>query len=206
MEHNYDNDSMFIENIENLMNIKSNYTCLKDENVNILKIPEIIKTFDFNIDAYSTSDSLKKLKKIFRANKDFFRFKKFNKLNIAVHIRRQIISDSDIGNRHTDNEYFLKIMNEIRNKYKHTLFHIYSEADGIKTKLESFDIYKSDDVVLHINEELSKTFIEMVGADILVMSKSSFSYSAAILSDGEIYCMSSFWHRPFSNWILTNEF
>ena len=213
MEHNYNNNIFFIDDIENLMNIKSNFECINDENkdqINIMNIHDIINIFDTNINVYSICESLKKLKNIFRSNKKFFdENKKFNnnKLNIAVHIRRQLNSDIDIGPRYTDDNYFLEIMNKLRIKYKNKeiLFHIYSEADCIKTKLESFDIYKCDDVVLHINEDLSKTFIEMVGADILVMSNSSFSYSAAILSDGEIYCMSSFWHEPFNNWILTDN-
>ena len=45
------------------------------------------------------------------------------------------------------------------------------------------------------------TFIGLVAADILITSRSSFSYSAAIISDGEIYYQ-QFWHPPGDKWII----
>ena len=38
-------------------------------------------------------------------------------------------------------------------------------------------------------------------SDILVTSASSFSYSAALLNNGEIY-YKPFWHPPMNNWII----
>ena len=45
------------------------------------------------------------------------------------------------------------------------------------------------------------TFTEMVAADALIMSRSSFSYSAAVLSDGDIYYQ-KFWHPPMKHWCI----
>jgi len=55
--------------------------------------------------------------------------------------------------------------------------------------------------VFHLNENLFDTFTGLVAAEILVTSRSSFSYSAAILSDGEIYYQ-PFWHPPGEKWIV----
>ena len=38
-----------------------------------------------------------------------------------------------------------------------------------------------DDTILKVNMNIFDTFTEMVGADALIMSRSSFSYSAAVL-------------------------
>jgi allantoicase len=101
----------------------------------------------------------------------------------------------------TPDHYYLNVMNNIREKYAHkdVCFHIYSQGD-----ISKFECYKGTDVILHIDENLFDTFIGLVGAEVLVMSASSFSYSAALLSDGEIYYL-PFWHRPSKNWIICNK-
>ena len=60
------------------------------------------------------------------------------------------------------------------------------------------------DIILHLNESVEDTFTAMVLADILVTSRSSFSYTAAILSEGIVYYM-PFWHPPLPGWISVNE-
>ncbi len=61
-----------------------------------------------------------------------------------------------------------------------------------------------DGTVFHLNECPFTTFHHMVSADVLVMAKSSFSYSAALFSNGiKIYL--PFWHKPLQNWIVVNE-
>lgn len=47
------------------------------------------------------------------------------------------------------------------------------------------------------------TMQQLVEADILIMSKSSFSYVAALISDG-IKLYEPFWHSPMSQWITRN--
>jgi hypothetical protein len=39
-------------------------------------------------------------------------------------------------------------------------------------------------------------------SDILVMSKSSFSYSAALLNENIVYYPKDFWHKKASHWII----
>ena len=51
MDHNYDNDPLFIEKIENLMNIKNNYLNINDtDNLNIIDFQyyqEVEKNIDY---------------------------------------------------------------------------------------------------------------------------------------------------------------
>jgi hypothetical protein len=201
MQHNYDNRENFIEQIESLMNIKNNYlninnTQLLCAKINELKISNLISIFDKNLDYYLDGEPIKKLKNIFWQNKNKNVFKN-NKFNIAVHVRRPNSYDDRINGTDTPNDYYLNVINNIRKKHndKELLFHIYSQGN-----IKDFEYYKNDDVILHIDEELSDTYIGLVGADILVMSASSLSYSAALLSDGEIYYI-PFWHSPSKKWI-----
>lgn len=47
---------------------------------------------------------------------------------------------------------------------------------------------------------------ELAGLDVLIMSRSSFSYVGAVLNDrGKIYFPKSFWHSPMIGWKVVNE-
>ena len=207
MEHNYENDIKYIDNIEKLMNIKNNIendTNNKAEEIDYGSV--VMKWFEGNIDNACNSKYFKQIKSYFWQNKERNVFKN-DEINVAVHIRRKNQQDVLLGyddnlllseGRATPDSYYLNIMKIIREKYKdkNLLFHIYSQGDPA-----NFKKYESGDVQFHINEDICKTFIGMVAADILVTSASSFSYVAALLSDGEVY-YKKFWHKPRKGWIV----
>ena len=203
MEHNYDNDSEFINKVDDLMNIKYNYKSLESiqnkSHVHVFGL-NIIGIIQQNINFYINDLTTKKYKEIFwmNKNKNFFQN---NKLNVSVHIRRPNIHDNRIEGTTTPDEYYIKIMNSIRKKYynKNLQFHIYSQGNK-----DNFKRFENTDTVLHIDEDLFSTFTGLVAADILVTSASSFSYSAAFISSGEIYYL-PFWHPPLKHWIVCNN-
>jgi GR25 family glycosyltransferase involved in LPS biosynthesis len=207
MEHNYNNESDFIERVNHCMNIQGNYDDYDDydyiKNINAYNIntssrEDIYRVVDHNVDLYtSNNEAIDKIKRCFWQNKDKDVYKN-NKFNIAVHIRRPNIHDDRIEGTNTEDLYYLNIINHIREKYKNkdVCFHIYSQGN-----IENFNCYKNDDVVFHIDEEVTKTFVGLVGSHVLVMSASSFSYIAAILTDAEVYYL-PFWHKPKKNWII----
>lgn len=55
-----------------------------------------------------------------------------------------------------------------------------------------------------LDEDAVWTMRQLIEADILVMSKSSFAYVAALLSDG-IKLYEPFWHSPMSEWIVLDR-
>jgi hypothetical protein len=115
---------------------------------------------------------------------------------VAVHIRKQNTEDNHTLGVYND-VYFLNTIDYIRSTYTDkTIFHIYSQGDE-----KNFLHFKNEDVVLHLNEPIESTFYSMVTAQILVMSKSSLSYTAAMLSDGIVYYL-PFWHKPASSWLI----
>ena len=200
VEHNYENDTEYNNKLENLINLKNNIINL-NENMNYQRITfhGILPFFEANIDKCCENEHLEFIKKCFweNKNKNFFNNDKFN---VAIQIRRENVHDKGLaGDRATTpNKYYLNIMNTIRNKYKdkNILFHIYSQ--GI---IQNFVDLSSPDVYYHLNENIFDTFTGMVASDVLVISPSSFSYAAALISDGEIY-YKKFWHNPRKNWIV----
>ena len=199
VEHNYENDPNYINKLENLMNLKENVKNRDDTTIEIKFGSTVLIEFEKSIDRYCNSETMTFIKGCFWRNKerDFF---KNGKINISVHIRRENNADKgQCGARGTTpNEYYVRIMNEIRAKYNRNQlqFHIYSQ--GIE---EDFENMKREDVEFHLNEGITTTFIGMVAADILVISPSSFSYVAGLLSDGIVY-YKPFWHSSRKEWII----
>jgi hypothetical protein len=203
MEHNYTNDPNFIKNKENLINLYNNIQ-LASPTSQPLDYVSIVRTwYDYasidNINIACDSQHMSFIKKCFWENKERDVYKN-NKKNIAVHVRRSNPHDYGLAGERisTPDQYYLNVMNNIRQKYQGSdlHFHIYSQG-----KVADFLNYVNDDVTLHINEDVDVSFLCMVGADILVTSPSSLSYVAALISDGEIYAK-RFWHKPRNNWII----
>ncbi len=200
MEHNYDNDSNYLDKMENLMNIKNNVTNLQnEEDVETLNHMWVIKEFEKNMVEYSTNPHIEFTKKCFWQNKerDFFKNKK---INIAVHIRRENTHDKGLAGPRatTKNDFYLSIIKHIRTSFKdkELLFHIYSQGEK-----DNFKEFESNDTIMHIDENIEDSFIALVAAEILVMSPSSFSYVAGLLSDGIVF-YKPFWHLPKKEWIV----
>lgn len=197
VEHNYNNDDSFLENIEKLINLRDNYqdySKIPSEDITEIGAPEIYHDFDRRIDEYLESESIQNIRRIFWSNKDRDVFKN-TFLNVAVHVRRPNSHDNRLEGADTPDSYYLNAINHIRNNYSNVRFHIYSQGDE-----KDFEVYKADDTELHLNTELSETFTQMVGADVLVMSRSSLSYAAAMLSTGIVYYL-EFWHKKASKWL-----
>ena len=185
------------------MNVSNNYQTVYDdkliENIISFTPQEIIYSFELNINFLLNSESLVNLKTNFRKNKNRNIFNN-DVFNIAIHIRSTNLHDITLGsNRSTTLNYYFDIIERIKQTMvneKRIVFHIYSQND-----MRDYDEFDKEGIYFHLNENMFDTFIGLVAADILVTSKSSFSYAAAILSDGIIYYQ-PFWHPPGEKWIV----
>lgn len=196
MEHNYDLDPNFIEKKENLINIKNNYTCfseISDTEIKEIDLRNIYEHVESNLDLCLSSNSFLNIKNLFYSNKST------NKTDegkiVSLHIRRH--NKFDIGDYgYTEDEYFLNVIKQIKKEHSDVKkIKIYSQGDEI-----SFSNFLDYNVELHLNESVEETFINLVFSDILVLSKSSFSYCAGLLCNGTVYYL-PFWHKPKSSWI-----
>lgn len=219
-------DTVYLNNkeydsLEDIMNIYPYYKSIdfiKEEGLAAipLTIEQCYNFFEENMAQCLSSKSLDKIKEVFKQNKNLEVFDR-NYRNVVIHIRRcSLNSNIDIPEHHdgikvkelsvdelasttvrfTSDEYYLSVINHFRNDGIPCKFHILSEG-----KKEDFSKYTGDDIVFHLNESLWDSYIYMVMADILVLSKSSFSYAAALLNEN-IVVYKPFWHMPAPHWLI----
>lgn len=193
MEHNYDNDPSFIEKKEMLINIKNTTESVNETNItDILDIdlPTIYQTVENNLDFCLRSKSFELIKRAFFDGKKNPHIAK----TASLHIRRP--NPHDIGDYgYTDDQYFMQAIKNIRKEHPDIeCIKIFSQGCN-----EDFEVFLHDDVELHLNLPIEETFINLAYSDVLVMSKSSFSYTAALLCEGTVYYL-PFWHKPSIKW------
>ena len=207
IQHNYDNDSDFINKKEKLINIINHYPISKTDIE--YKRPdrlELLYFFENNVDFCYKSNSLKKLKNIFKeVNQDTFdktffnieiHIRKMNKLDIKNNTNYIQIPGTDVP----DNIY-KDIITQLKNIYNNCKIHIYSQTTE---NMIDFEHDKSD-IILHFDESIETTFIDFVFADVLIVGPSSFSYTAGLLSDGIIYYINSC-HKALPIWNMIQNY
>jgi hypothetical protein len=119
-------------------------------------------------------------------------------ISIAIHVRRGDITPK-IVNRYTDNAYYIKIIQALKHMYPTYKITVFSEGN-----LEDFKDFGLEDSQFRLNEDIQTTFHSLVTAKILVIAKSAFSYSAAILNQNTVY-YEYFFHGPLSHWLITKS-
>ena len=123
-------------------------------------------------------------------------------VDVVVHVRRGDIMESGLEDRVLPISYYRSIMESIRSVRPHSEFTILSEG-----RIDEFKDLQGSDVSFYLNQPTAKSYHKMVLARVLVLSKSSFSYSAALLNTGcKIY--RPFWHPVYSkelDWITVTS-
>lgn len=90
---------------------------------------------------------------------------------------------------------------ETWNKSGHSIVDGKIQVDGLDLE-KDFQDFGSEIEFIYGGDPLD-AIIQMSRADYFVMSRSSFSYIAAILNpNGIVYCPPKFWNSPLANWIL----
>ena len=132
-----------------------------------------------------------------------------SRLNIAVHVRRgDVVQQGPTANRYTSNEFVASILRQVLDVVVSATLpvcvRLYSEG-----QVADFGQLGDMDVEFHLNECPFSTFNNLVSADILLMSKSTFSYAAALLSQGvkvfEPFDPRGFIHRPLPHWLVAGR-
>jgi hypothetical protein len=204
----YEDDS---DEYEEIMNLSKCFKSISDidnkYDVTVIDIMLSYSTINSNLNMYLNSDSMKKIRFMFKENK-VINILDNNYNHIAIHIRRpslhknidnieehkegwdkRTMNIEQLANftpRFKTDDYYINIINYIRDScdLKTNIFHIFSEG-----KIEDFGNFKGDDIVFHLNEPVKDTYIYMVMSDILVISPSAFSYSAVLLNENTVFNM-----------------
>lgn len=142
-------------------------------------------------------------------SKDQLIYKK-ERISMAIHIRRgdivegQVTGKKSLTKRWLSVEYFVNIVRQVKEQLGDSL-DIYLFSQGKKEDYKIFEEFSNVTYCFNMSEQNS--FLHMVRADILVISKSSFSYKPALLADGIRICPPDFWHDypDDERWIVANE-
>lgn len=130
-------------------------------------------------------------------------------IHVAVHIRRgDVIANSSNPNirmRWLDVSYYQRVLELLLTRLKGRNVHIYIFSQGKKEEFEKEFSFPNVHYCLDMTAQ--NTFWHLTQADILIISKSSFSYKPALLSSGIRIVPKNFWHGyPKSErWIVVDE-
>ena len=221
IQHNYMDDPHYIQKVEDLMNIRAFFPSIYDD----AGIDEDTKQkiiycgmdakyhIDRNIDEYGRH--LPFVREMFWENKmraSASAREQKKKIVVAAHIRRvneidKLLPVLEPERFSTSNDFYIETMQKIILEHRGgdgddgggcvLEFHIYSQGEVADFN----DFLCIPNIFLHINGDVFETFVDLVSADILITSFSSFSYTAALLNENTVY-YHRFWHSPLKHWIL----
>jgi hypothetical protein len=139
---------------------------------------------------YYTETVLKKIRDAYYSTEK----PKISDIDIAIHIRRGDVKSDDPDGRFISNTAYLKIINSLKKKYPRYKILIFSQGAP-----DDFKELGLEETSFRLNEPIPTTFHSLVSAKVLVMSKSSLSYAAALLNRNKVYYQ-PFWHKSLDNW------
>ena len=131
---------------------------------------------------------------------------------IGIHIRR-----GDIGpcrpltrnyHRYLPNSHYIRLIDYYiaqhdvaqQNVKSNVQVTIYSESESY----ESFDVFRQRGYNVILDGSIEDVWKGLVTKDVLILSRSSFSFVPAILSRG-IVVYTPFWHQPLPSWEVVND-
>jgi hypothetical protein len=119
-------------------------------------------------------------------------------LSIALHIRRGDVTLQAHPLRYTSNSKIRAAIGSVVRTIERSgyAYHLSIYSEGVE---QDFCGVFDRPFELHLNGDPVDALQNMISSDILVMSKSSFSYVAALIHQG-LVIYEPFWHRPMSHW------
>ncbi|MGY3213774.1 hypothetical protein [Mucilaginibacter sp. HD30] len=131
--------------------------------------------------------------------------------NVAIHVRRGDIladlSSPGMAKRYLDNEYFVRVLKKVLTGINTVKpIHVYFFSQG---KMEDFkEFHAIPNIHWCLDMDVENSFLHFIYADVLITSKSSFSYKPALLNKSGIkVCPENFWHDypKTDDFILVND-
>jgi hypothetical protein len=129
-----------------------------------------------------------------KQSRDLIYFKK-DVINIAIHIRRGDVNKSQYPDRYLSTSYFKTIIDKLLDQTPTANVCIFTEITP--ENREEFNIFTNIKIIS--GGDILTTFEHLSNADILITSKSSFSYVAALYNENTVL-YTNFWHNPLPHW------
>jgi len=173
------------------------------ENFDINKYPENVIFICLNCHAFTEKKAsfgdfvpiINEFRKCYGVSKYLKDAPSFSKseINVAVHIRR---GDAlKFPERILPNSYFVKILDKEIKKLGQKKYKVFIFSEGSEDDFDEFKKFKN--LVFKLDASPFSSFNYLVKSDILIISKSSFSFVAGILNKNRVV-YAPFWHKPVS--------
>eukprot|EP00538_Stauroneis_constricta_P000383 CAMPEP_0119572732 /NCGR_PEP_ID=MMETSP1352-20130426/44769_1 /TAXON_ID=265584 /ORGANISM="Stauroneis constricta, Strain CCMP1120" /LENGTH=927 /DNA_ID=CAMNT_0007622419 /DNA_START=21 /DNA_END=2808 /DNA_ORIENTATION=- len=134
---------------------------------------------------------------------------KWDAPTMAVHIRRGDVDPCNSLKRYLPNSHFLELIEQYKEKLPKTKngkqeaprIVIFSESYSY----ENFDEFTQRGYEVILDGDINRVWQTILGADVLIMSKSGFSIVPAMLSRAKTVVYTPFWHEPLEHWDVVDE-
>jgi len=132
-----------------------------------------------------------------------------NATTVAIHIRRGDVTPCTIKGRNGHHLRYLPFQHYWNIMEAYVLpaqvhVEVYSETQSFEPWTDFDSLFNNFSYSLHLDVDLAETWTAMRTADVLIMSKSSFSFTPALFSTGTVL-YTPFWHTPLDHWTVVNE-
>ena len=128
--------------------------------------------------------------------------KKDDRFTIAVHIRRGDVTPCRLENhgfeRYLSNKHFLMVIEKYYQPGARVV--IFSQEESY----ESWDEFKNKGYELQLDGEITDAWKTIVSADLVILSRSSFSFIPAMVAKGKVI-YTPYWHKPLRRWVHVDK-
>jgi hypothetical protein len=152
----------------------------------------------------------------------FVTTKKNDKNTIAIHIRRGDVSpcdkDGDVASRYLPNQHYLRLLDHYYRyapvitgagttlqEQQQSQVIVYSQSESFESWSDFASACSQHNCTLRLDTDILEVWRGLLTADTLILSKSSFSLVAGLLSSAAQVVYTPFWHQPLANWTVISR-
>ena len=132
-----------------------------------------------------------------------------NAFTITVHIRRGDVTPQAYPTRYLYNEYYMRMLKKVlaqlkEHDVKDVVINICSESKSFEAIDEFKGLTSTCKVNLLLDTELRSVYKLMIHADVLILSRSSFSFVPAFYNK-RCVIYHPFWHKRLNHWLDSTD-
>lgn len=125
-----------------------------------------------------------------------------NLFEIAVHVRRGDVTPCRYKRRYLPNHHYLQLIDQFTPTGKATHVTIYSETESY----ESLDVFRQRGYDVKLDtEDLARVWSSLATADVVILSRSFFSFVPALLNSNTVVYTKFFDFEPLEGWTVADE-
>lgn len=215
MQHNDDKHTNFPQIMNDFINIESKYDTIQQiSNYEASLVNGVQEGYfvhgSVSPEFFYNDNVLTIIREIYnsKSKPEISNFNK-NKKNVVLHIRRGDVNPVKYPSRWSSNQDYINLVDKLITNIKmdetddiaNYDIHILSEGEPSIFK-DITDNYPG--IKLHLSTNIQQSFHMMSICNVLIMSKSSFCYCAALINKNKVIAnnLIKWWHKPLKSWSI----